>query len=596
MVAALWQKVLARLFPGTVRPILAWFWPRFLKPHRWALWGSVACMAAAALMTAASAKLVQDVCDGIFVQKSVGRLWTLVIVVVGIFFVKGVTAYGHSFLLTSIGQKVSASLQRFLFDHIIKADSALFLRYSSGRLLSMMTYDTQVVFRGLTQTLVSIVRDALTLIFLVSLMFYEDWLLACITCLGFPISLLTVLKLGARMRRLSSEAQRAMGALHAFFQEVFQGIRLVKSYTLESLMRQKAHDKTQQFVNFSLKNARTKAFLHPLMEVIGGSAVALVLLYGGYQVILGLRTPGALMSFIAAFLMSYEPLKKLAHLNSYVQEAIAALERLFSLYNTPNRLLEKPDAKPLALKKGDVLFKDLHFSYNEKATLFEGFNCHIKGGQRVAIVGGSGAGKSTLFHLLLRFYDPAKGCVLVDGQDLKDLKLNSLRSQIAFVAQETTLFDDTIANNIRYGNLEASNEDVRRAAKHAYADAFIEELPKGYETSVGEMGRYFSGGQRQRIAIARAFLKNAPVLLLDEATSALDTTSELYVQSALENLMKGRTTMIIAHRLLTAQQADRVFVLEEGRLVQEGTHDQLMQAGGLYKELILPQLQIDGTG
>lgn len=578
-------------FPHKSLVILGWFWRNFLRPYRLTLALSVVCMSVAAWMTGWSARLVKDVFDGIFMERSHGQLWGLVSVVFSVFFLKGLAAYGHSFLLASVGQRVGAALQRGLFRHITRADQRLFQSYSSGKLLSLLTYDTQVVFRGMTQTLVSIVRDSLTLFFLVSLMFQQDWFLACLACFGFPVSVFTVLFLGKRMRRIASEAQKSMGVLHAFFGEVFQGMQTVKAYTLEKTLDDKAFHKTDRFVRLSLKNARMKALLHPLMELMGGIAVSLVLLYGGNQVIQGVRTPGALMSFIAAFLMSYEPLKKLAHLNSYVQEALAALQRIYPLFFIPSASQEgQQSQKDLTVKKGAIAYRKIGFFYRKNHGIFQDFSLDIPGGRRVAFVGGSGAGKSTLLSLLLRFYPLNSGQILIDGQNIADLNLASLREKIAFVPQEITLFDDTVANNIRYGSLGATESDIHQAASDAYAHEFIQALPDGYDTMVGERGHSLSGGQRQRLALARAFLKNAPILLLDEATSALDATSENKVQEALVRLMKGRTTLIIAHRLSTAQQAECIYVLEKGKLVQQGTHDVLVQQEGAYKTLIFPQL------
>ncbi len=562
------------------------FWSLFLKPFRLSFVLSAFFMGITALSTAALAHFVKDVFDDIFLARAPQRLWVLGSVVLGVFALKGFAAFGHSFILTHAGQKISACFQESLFRRLIYADHILFTRYSSGKLLSLLTYDTQVVFRGLTQTLVSFVRDSLTLIFLVALMFYQDWWLSCIACFGFPLSTWLVLLVGKKMRYLSAQTQEAMGALHAFFQQAFQGISLVKTYTMEEFEIKKARQNIGTFVRFSLKNARIKAFLHPLMETIGGVAVAVVIFYGGYQVIVGVRTPGMLMSFITALLMSYEPLKRLAHLNGHLQEALSALERLFRLYDAPKAITTPPKAKELHVRKGQVSFENISFSYKEEEPLFRDFSCVVEGGRRVAFVGPSGSGKSTLLHLLLRFYDVDKGRILVDGQDIRDTKLESLRQSIAFVSQETVLFDDTVAGNIRYGCLDASDQEVIEAAKRAYAHDFIDKLPQGYKTKIGERGLRLSGGQRQRLAIARAFLKNAPILLLDEATSALDARSERWVQKGLEHLMDQRTTFIVAHRLNTVKRADVIYVLDQGKIVEQGTHEELLRLGSAYAKLV----------
>lgn len=567
-----------------------WFARNFLMSQVGGLWASVAFMGVASLVTMLLAHLVKPVFDNIFMAKNQEQLWVLGTVIFGLFIVKGCAAFGHSFMLARVGQKVSAAFQKALFDRLVYADHALFRTYTSGKLLSLFSYDTQVVCRGLTQTLTSAVRDSLTLVFLAGLMFYQDFFLALLACFVFPLATYLSLSLGRRMRHFALQSQAAMGRLHAFFQEVFQGIGVIKSYTMEEAERLQAGKKINEFVSFNLKNARMKSFLHPLMESIVGLGVVVVVLYGGYHVILGVRSPGAMMSFVTALLMAYEPLKKLGHLNSYVQESLAALERLYKLYHQPRVIKAPSDAKPLVIKRGQITFKDVHFAYKGHKLLFEGFSCHMEGHGRFAIVGASGAGKSSLLHLLLRFYDIKSGHIEIDGQDIRSVTLPSLRRSIAFVSQHITLFDDTVAANILYGRPEASWDEVEKAARHAYAHEFIEALPQGYDTRIGECGLYLSGGQRQRIAIARALLKNAPILLLDEATSSLDTQSEFYVQKALNYLMKGRTTLVVAHRMQTVREADLIYVLDQGRLVAQGRHEGLSVEPGPYRDLVLPNL------
>ena len=567
-----------------------WFGQKFLIPQLAPLWASIAFMGIVSLITMLLAHLVKPVFDNIFMAQNEDQLWKLGAIIFGLFIVKGCAAFGHSFMLARVGQKVSAQFQKTLFDRLVYADHALFSSYTSGKLLSLFSYDTQVVCRGLTQTLTSAVRDSLTLLCLAGLMFYQDFFLALLACFVFPLATYLSLSLGRRMRYFAFQSQAAMGRLHAFFQEVFQAIGMIKSYTMEDVERLKASEKINAFVNFNLKNARMKSFLHPLMESIVGFGVVVVILYGGYQVILGIRSPGAMMSFVTALLMAYEPLKKLGHLNGYVQESLAALERLYKLYQEPRRINDKDAAKTLCVTKGHIVFKDVYFSYEDRAPLFESFSCHMKGQGRIALVGASGAGKSTLFHLLLRFYDTCKGRIEIDGQDTRLVTLSSLRRSIAFVSQHITLFDDSVGANILYGCPGASRKEVEAAAQHAYAHDFIQKLPQGYDTRIGECGAYLSGGQRQRIAIARAVLKNAPILLLDEATSSLDTQSEFYVQKALGYLMKGRTTLVIAHRMQTVKEADLIYVLDKGALVAQGRHDVLSVEPGPYRDLILPNL------
>ncbi|WP_052545555.1 ABC transporter ATP-binding protein [Candidatus Hepatobacter penaei] len=583
------KKTSSLLRKGDGWAIVRRFWKHFLSSHVGNLLVSLAFMGVVSLSTMLLANLVRPIFDDIFLARNQKRLWSLGILILILFLVKGVAAFGHSFSLARLGQKVSAAFQQALFRRLIYADHQVFSRYTSGKLLSLFAYDTQVVFRGMTQTLTSLVRDSLTLICLVGLMFYQDWFLSLLACVVFPLATYLSLSLGRRMRYFSHQSQSAMAKLHAFWQEIFQGIDIIKAYTMEKVELTKAQEKIGAFVRFNLKNARMKGFLHPLMETIVGFGVVAVVLYGGYHVVSGQRSPGELMSFVTALLMAYEPLKKLSHLNSYFQESLAALSRLFALYDQPQTIRDARDAQPLRLDKGAVHFRDITFSYGRRP-VFKNFSCHMKGGARLALVGASGAGKSTLLHLMLRFYDTEKGSIEIDGQNVRDVTLASLRENMAFVSQHVTLFDDTISNNIAYGCPGAGLDKIQEAARHAYAHDFIMQLPQGYETSVGERGAALSGGQRQRIAIARALLKDAPILLLDEATSALDAQSELFVQKALERLMTGRTTLVIAHRMSTVEKADYIYVLDEGKLVAQGAHKELASRPGPYRDMVLPTL------
>lgn len=568
------------------------FWSAYLSDYKGKLFLSIVFMSVVSLMTMTMARLVKPVFDDIFLARNEQRLWSLGAVILGVFVIKGVASFGHSFMLARVGQMASAKLQRALFARMVHADHAVYASYTSGKLLSLFSYDTQVVLRGMTQTLTSLVRDLLTLIFLVGLMFFQDPVLACLACVIFPFAIYWSLSLGRRMRRFSTSTQDAMAKLHVFWQEVFQGIDIIKAYTMEEIEKKRAKFKVGELVRFSLKNARMKGLLHPLMETLVGFGVVLVVLYGGYHVVQGQRTPGELLSFVTALLMVYEPLKKLSHLNSYLQESLAALTRLFVLYDEPVRVENKPRAKSLKVTRGTIELKNIDFSYKERAPLFKDLSCTFPGQKRLALVGASGGGKSTLFHLLLRFYNARSGEILIDNQNTVNVTLDSLRKSIAFVSQRVVLFDDTVAANIAYGSPRASRARIEEAAKHAYAHEFIKKLPQGYETTIGERGAYLSGGQRQRIAIARALLKDAPILLLDEATSALDTQSEFYVQKAFDYLMKDRTTLTIAHRLQTVQKADCIYVVDKGKLVQQGTHQDLSACAGPYKDLVVPRLAV----
>lgn len=547
-------------------------------------------MTLSALSTAILAKCLQPIFDDIFTQHDHHKLFSIAFLVLGLFILKGLATYGEALAMSFVGQKIIADCQTHLFSHVMEADLNFFHVRSSGALVSNFTYDVQLLRGSMTQTLTSMGKDSLTLLFLVALMFHQDWILASMAFFVFPVAIIPLIRVGARMRKISTGTQEAMGDFHGFLQQIFQGIRLVKAYGMEAYEKQRAALKIHTLFRIHLKGTRIRSAAHPIMETLGGIAIVIVILYGGYQVISGNRTTGTFISFITALLLAYEPVKRLVHLNATLQEGLAAAGRLFVVLDTLPRIQNAPQAIPLHINGGEIVFDHISFCYPSGKKVFQDLSFTISGGQQVALVGPSGSGKSTLFNLLLRFYDLQEGCIRIDGQRLQDVTLTSLRQQIALVSQDITLFDDTVYNNILYGRPEASQKEVERAAQDAAAHDFILELPEGYQTLVGEQGIKLSGGQRQRLSIARAMLKDAPILLLDEATSALDTQSEQMIQQALQRLMKGRTTLMIAHRLSTVENVDCIFVFEHGNLKEADTHKNLMKRNGLYTQLVLPQL------
>jgi subfamily B ATP-binding cassette protein MsbA len=452
-------------------------------------------------------------------------------------------------------------------------------------LISRLTNDVGLLRNAAGNVLAGIGRDAVTVAFLVGLMFYQDWVLALIAFFAFPLAIRPIIGIGRRMRRVSANTQAEMGQLTTLLSQTFQGARHVKAYGMEEYEERRAGRLIERIFALVDRANRTRSQATPMMEALGGAAIAVVILYGGQQVISGARTPGAFFSFITALLLAYQPVKALAILNANLQEGLAAAQRVFQVLDIEPAIHDRPGARPLRIETGEVHFEEVRFGYHPGAVALDGISLTVPGGGTVALVGPSGAGKSTMLNLIPRFYEVDQGALSIDGQDVRAVTLASLRGAIALVAQEVSLFDDTVRANIAYGRFGASEEEIEAAATAAGADRFIRELPQGYDTLVGEHGVLLSGGQRQRLAIARAMLKDAPILLLDEATSALDSESERQVQAALRSLMRGRTTIVIAHRLSTVIGADLICVLDRGHIVESGRHAQLLARNGLYARL-----------
>ena len=561
----------------------------FMRPHVRRVLFACLLMGLAAGSTAGRAWLMEPVLDRIFVARDGSLLLLIAGGALALALVKGLADYGEAVLMTRVGQRVIADVQIALFARLMRADLAYFHAHPSGTLISRFTSDAALLRNAAANVLGGIGKDAVTVLFLVGVMFYQDWLLALVSFFVFPLAIRPIVAIGRRIRRVTANAQAEIGQFTTLLSQTFQGARHVKAYGMERYEERRAARLIERLFALIDRGTRTRSRASPIMEALGGTAIAVVILYGGHQVISGARTPGALFSFITALLLAYQPLKSLANLNASLQEGLAAAQRIFEVLDVEPAIRDMPGARPLHISGGEIRFEDVRFGYVPDTPVIDGLSLTIPAGHTIALVGPSGAGKSTILNLIPRFYDLERGSIMIDGQDVRRVTIASLREAIALVAQEVSLFDDTVHANIAYGRFGASSAEIEEAAQAAAADGFIRELPQGYDTTVGEHGIRLSGGQRQRIAIARAMLKNAPILLLDEATSALDSESERQVQRALNALIRGRTTLVIAHRLSTVQNADLICVLDRGQIVETGRHAELLARNGLYARLYAMQ-------
>lgn len=557
----------------------------YVSPYYPKLALATLAMILVAATTATNAWMMQPVLDKIFLQKDASMLVYIPIAVLAIALVKGTAAFFQNVLMKSVGQRVVTDMQLTLYAHLLYSDMALLHNHSSGRLISRFTNDITIMRGAVSNVLTGIAREFLTVIFLISLMIYQSGLLAVIALIIFPLAFYPIIRLGKRMRKIANKTQEELGNYTSQLDETFQGIRVVKAYLREGFEISRARHIIEGIFSLYIKAARTESATSPLMESLSGIAIAAVIWYGGMQVIEGTTTPGSFFSFIAAFIMAYKPIKSLADLNTSLQEGLAAAKRLFAILDITPTIRDTTNSTDLVLQGGKIVFDRVTFHYTPGKAALNHISFTVPAGKTVALVGASGSGKSTVMNLLLRFYDPNHGTITIDGCALPGITLTSLREAISLVSQDIVLFDDTVIANIRYGKLEATEEEVIEAAKKAAAHEFIMQLPEGYHTRIGQRGFSLSGGQRQRLSIARAMLKDSPILLLDEATSALDPISEQLIQLALEKLKEGRTTLVIAHRLSTVQDADVIHVLKDGQVMESGTHTELLTKNGEYSNL-----------
>ena len=537
--------------------------------------------------------MVKDVIDGIFMEKNQTMLMLVPLAVVLIYLIKGAADYGQNVMMQWVGQRIITQYRIDLYSHLQRLSLSYYDRTPTGELMSRITNDVNMIQGSVSSVVTGVLKDAFTVVGLIAVVVYRDWFLSIFALGVFPLCVIPIVKLGRRLRKISTSSQETMADVSVLLHETISGARIVKAFCREEYEIERFSREAWRLFALRMKDVSTRAISHPLMEFLGGLAIAGILYYGGTQVIQGHSTPGTFFSFLAALIMLYEPVKRLSKLNLEFQNGLAAAARIYRVLDEPVEVSEAPDAVRLPTLHDRIEYRGVKFAYRPGELVLKGIDLTVPAGQVVAMVGTSGGGKTTMVNLLPRFYEVTEGAILFDGVDIRRATLKSLRSQIALVTQQIILFNDTVRNNIAYGRPEASLEEVRRAAQAAYALEFIEELPQGFDTMIGESGVLLSGGQRQRISIARALLADRPILILDEATSSLDTESELYVQKALENLMHGRTTFVIAHRLSTIQRADRILVMVDGRIVEDGCHQELLALGGHYHRLHQMQFRVD---
>ena len=563
-----------------------------IKENKLRLFLAMVCMLVIAVASSATAFLVKPVLDDIFFKKDITMLKIIPVVVVLIYFLRGLGMYGQDYLMNYVGENIIKDLRNDLYNRIQDLPIAFFHREKTGVLMSRITNDVNIIKTMVSTAVTGSLKDSFTIVGLTFVIFYRDWKMALFAFIVLPIAFFPIVEFGRRVRRISTGWQEAMADLNSFLHETFAGNKIVKAFGMESYEKKRFFNKTLDLFKLEMKAVVARSLSSPIMEFLGGLGIAFIIWYGGYKVITGSSTAGTFFSFMAAVLMLYDPVKKLSGLNNAVQQGLAAADRVFDIIEMESDIKEKKN--PLTIKRGPhrVTFENVFFKYDDVMVLKD-INLDVKAGEVLALVGMSGGGKTSLVNLVPRFYDVTQGAIRIDGMDIRDVSISSLRDQMGIVTQEPILFNDSIRNNIAYGKRSATDKEIIKAAKAAYAYDFIQNFPNKFDTGIGELGGRLSGGEKQRICIARALLKDAPILILDEATSSLDAEAEMLVQKALENLMKGRTTFVIAHRLSTIDYADRIVVIVNGRVEEEGKQEELISMQGEFFKLYQMQYSND---
>ena len=561
---------------------------KYIFPHKFKILFALSMMIVSAAATGLHAWLVRPALDEVLINGNREMLFVIPIAIIIVTLFKGIATYLHSFQMSKIAHTIVAKLQSEMFEKLMYFNVKFFNDSKSGNLISRLINDTYFLRMAIVKAVTGVIKDVLVIIFLLGNMLYQSWELTIFAFFAFPLALWPIKKIGNSIRKITNTIQSKIAAFSNILSESVKGIRQVKAYNQEEHEKNKSFEAIKQIKNYFIRSAFVSNRLSPLMEFIGSLAIAVSIYAGGIFVLNETMTTGQFMSFLVSLLLAYQPVKALGNLNISIQEGLAGAERIFNLLDTSDNYLEDSsnNSKSIKISKGQIEIKNLTFAYEDN-NILDNLNIFIPAGKKIAIVGLSGSGKSTLISLLLRFFTNYEGKILIDDQDISEFSLYSLRNNVGLVTQETVMFNDTIEANIKYGNPGASIEEMNEAIIKAGIDEFVNSLPEKLETIVGESGVKLSGGQRQRIAIARAILKNAPILLLDEATSALDNITEQKIQNSISNLMQNKTALIIAHRLSTIEDADVIYVLDKGKIIDSGNHEELLQKCKLYAKLHL---------